>query len=141
MSRTQSLPLYSSAYLFTREIYRIRTKLPKSLKFDLGQEAFHSSIKILKCIVLANAAKEKELHLRGLLLEIEVQWLFLRLLYDFKGISEGEFKTLSERLSDITKQSKAWAKWQKSGGTPVVPNEKPKTPGIIGPVARTDKTK
>ena len=119
MARTQHLPLYSASYIFTREIYRVRVKLPKTLKFDLGQEVFQSSIKILKCIVIANHARDKDSHVGRLLLEIEVQWMLLRLLYDFKGISEGEFKVLSERLSDISKQSQAWAKWQKDNSTPV----------------------
>jgi hypothetical protein len=74
MSRTQHLPLYSAAYIFTREIYRARIKLPKTLKFDLGQEAFQSAIKILKCIVIANQARDKDPHVSRLLLEIEVQW-------------------------------------------------------------------
>ena len=114
MARTQHLPLYVSTYVFVREIYRIRIKLPKILKFDLGQEAFQSSIKIIKCVVLANQARDKEPHINRLLLEIEVQWLMLRLLYDLKGISEGEFKVLSGRLADISKQAQVWAKWQKS---------------------------
>ena len=140
MSRTQSLPLYSSAYIFTREIYRIRVKLPKTLKFDLGQEVFQSSIKIIKCIVIANGAREKEAHISRLLLEIEVQWMLLRLLYDFKGISEGEFKVLSERLSDIGKQTQAWAKWQKANSGPPSKQTqlKPKT---FVPVADSKKTK
>ncbi len=100
MSRTQHLPLYSSIYVFVREIYRIKLKLPKVLKHDLGKEVFGSAIKLLKCVVLANRAKEKERHIYRLLLEIEVQWTLLRLLFDLRGISEGEFKVLSERLSD-----------------------------------------
>ena len=90
-------------------------KLPKLLRYDLGQEAFESSFKILKCIVLANKAQEKGRHLSRLLLETEVQWVALRLLYDLKGITEGEFKVLSERLSEIEKQSQAWLKWQQDG--------------------------
>lgn len=64
-------------------------------------------------MVLANRAKEKERHLARLLLEIEVEWAMLRLLYELKGISSGEFKVLSERLTDIGKQSQSWLKWQR----------------------------
>ncbi|MBI2604756.1 MAG: hypothetical protein HYW49_01620, partial [Deltaproteobacteria bacterium] len=39
------------------------------------------------------------------------QWAMLRLLYELKGISEGEFKVLSGRLADIGKQAQAWLKW------------------------------
>ena len=114
MARTQHLPLYVSSYVFVREIYRVRINLPKVLKFDLGQETFQSAIKIVKCVVLANQARDKAPHIHRLLLEIEGQWLMLRLLYDLRGITEGEFKVLSGRLSDISKQAAAWSKWQKS---------------------------
>ncbi len=112
MARAQHLPLYSAAFVFVREIYKIRVKLPKLLKHDLGQEIFQSALKILKCVVLANRARDKDRHITRLLLETEVQWAMLRLLYDLKGVSEGEFKVLSARLSDIGKQAQAWLRWQ-----------------------------
>jgi hypothetical protein len=115
MARVQHLPLYLSSYQFSKEIYRLKLKLPKTLKHDLGQEAFSSVLKILKCVVLANKAQDKSRHISRLLLETEVQWVFLRLLFDLRGITEGEFKVLSERLSDIEKQSQAWLKWQQGG--------------------------
>lgn len=121
MARTQHLPLYSAAFVLVREIYRIRVKLPKMLKHDLGQEAFQSALKILKCVVVANRAHEKNRHITRLLLEVEVQWALLRLLYDLKGISEGEFKVLSERLSEIGKQAQAWLKWQQNRGSAAKP--------------------
>jgi hypothetical protein len=114
MARTQDLPLYGAAYVFAREIYKIRVKLPKSLKHDLGQEIFYAAIRILKNVALANRTHEKSKYIEGLLLECEVLWALLRLLYDLRGISEGEFKVLSEKLSDIGKQSEGWLKWQKS---------------------------
>ena len=77
MSRTRHLPLYTASYVFVRETYRIKIKLPKILKYDLGQEAFASSIKILKCVALANHVEDKTAHLKRLLLEIEVQWTLL----------------------------------------------------------------
>ena len=114
MARTQHLPLYSAAFVFVREVYGVRVKLPKMLKYDLGQETFQSALKILKCIVLANRAHDKNRHITRLLLEVEVQWALLRLLYELKGISEGEFKVLSERLSEIGKQAQAWLNWQQA---------------------------
>jgi hypothetical protein len=82
------IPIYSSAYQFTKELYRIKLKLPKSLKYDLGKDACDSSLKILKCIVVANTVQEKGIHISRLLLAIEVQWVLMRLLFDFKGITE-----------------------------------------------------
>ena len=111
MARTQHLPIYQSVFIYTREVYRLRVGLPKSIKHDLGQEVCESSIKLLKCVVLANGSIKKDRFLNRLLLEVEVQWALLRLLYELKAVSAGQFKLLSERLADITRQSQAWFKW------------------------------
>ena len=111
MARTRHIPLYQSVFTYTRELYRLRAGFPKSVKHDLGQEICESSIKLLKCVVVANGAVKKDQFLNRLLLEIEVQWALLRLVYELKAISAGQFKLLSERLAEITKQSQAWSKW------------------------------
>ena len=111
MARTQHLPLYQAVFIYTREMYRLRAGFPKTIKHDLGQEVCESSIKLLKCVVIANGTIQKGRHLTRLLLEIEVQWALLRLLYELKAVSAGQFKLLSERLAEITMQSQAWFKW------------------------------
>ncbi len=113
MARTRHLPLYVAIYAFCRETYRLKVKLPKALKYDLGQETFQSAIKMLKCVVVANASKEKTPPLGRLLIEIDVQWALLRLLFDLRGISEGEFRVLSERLDEIGKQTQGWISWDR----------------------------
>jgi hypothetical protein len=113
MARTRHLPLYAAIYGFSKETYRLKVKLPKVLKYELGQETFSSAIKMLKCVVIANASREKTPHLARLLVEIDVQWALLRLLFDLRGISEGEFKVLSERLDEIGKQTQAWINWER----------------------------
>jgi hypothetical protein len=51
--------------------------------------------------------------LSPLLILIDVHWALLRLLFDLRGITEGEFKVMSERLEEVGKQTQAWLKWQK----------------------------
>jgi len=114
MAQNQHLPIYTSVYIFVREIYRIKFKLPRTLRYDLGQAWVESGLKILKWVVLANRSSSKERYLLRLLLETEVQWTYLRLLLDFRGLSAGEFKVVSERLSEIEKQAQAWLRWQKN---------------------------
>ena len=111
MARNLHLPLYQASYQFAKEIYRLKLELPKALRYDLGQESFSSSLKVVKCVALANRSQDKTRLISRLIAEIEVQWVFLRLLFDLRGISEGEFKVLSERLSEIEKQAQAWLKW------------------------------
>lgn len=113
MTKTREIPVYNNAYSYVREIYRIKIKLPKFIKHDLGQEMTLSAIKILEQIVTANRAHDKSKYLENATLQIELQWVFMRLMFDLKGISPGEFKVLSEKLSDIGKQIQAWLVWNR----------------------------
>ncbi|NDC24702.1 MAG: hypothetical protein EBZ49_11335, partial [Proteobacteria bacterium] len=104
VARYQHLPLYQATYAYTKEIYRLKCRLPKLIRHDLGQDLFRSSVKALKLIVFANGLEKKKEALLILSLEMEVHWVWLRLLVDTKAVSVGEFKALSERLSEITQQ-------------------------------------
>lgn len=113
MARFKHLEIYQSAYKFTREVYQIKTKLPKNLKFDLGEKTLNSCLKIIRGVVIANGTKDRVKVLLQISLEIETLWVFLRMLFDFKGISRGEFEVLSNLLSSVAKQNQAWVKWSK----------------------------
>ena len=113
VARYQHLPLYQACYALTRELYRLRGKFPKTLKYDLRTTACASAIRCLKLIVVANGRTAKEPPLRELLIEIECLWTYSRLLHDLRGVSSGEFKTLSVRLSEIGSQAQAWMSWEK----------------------------
>ncbi len=113
MARFKHLEIYQSAYKFTREVYQIKTKLPKNLKFDLGEKTLNSCLKIIRGLVIANGTKDRLKVLLQISLEIETLWVFLRMLFDFKGISRGEFEVLSNLLSNVAKQNQSWIKWSK----------------------------
>ncbi len=113
MSRI-NIPIYVSTYSYVKEVFKIKVRLPKILKYDLGQELFESSYKILKCIALANKAVEKTRYIERLIFEIETQWVTLRLLCDLQGLSSGAFNAMSERLGEIEKQALAWQKWNRT---------------------------
>jgi hypothetical protein len=90
-----------------------RIHLPKALRYGLGAMLFQSTLRCIRGIVYANGSQNKSRPLQEVVLEIELIWTYLRMIYDFKGISQGEFQTLSERLSEITSQVNAWLKWEK----------------------------
>ncbi len=113
VARYQHLPLYQSCFGLTREIYRLRLKLPKLLKHDLGRMAFESALSCLRFVIVANGEAKKEPTLRSLALEIECLWAYSRLLYELRGISAGEFKVLSARLTEIASQTQAWITWER----------------------------
>jgi len=116
--KTREIPIYSVAYGFTRDIYRLKMSLPKTVRHDLGQELALSAIEIMKYVVLANRSHDKAPHLRGLLLQVEIQWVLMRMTFDLKAISAGEFKVLSEKLTEIGKQAEAWITWDRKRKKP-----------------------
>ncbi len=113
VARYQHLPLYQCCYALTREIYRLRLKLPKALKHDLGQMTFETALRCLRFVIVANGQEKKEPTLRLLSLEIEILWTFSRLMFDLRGISAGEFKALSTRLSEVGSQTQSWLAWER----------------------------
>ena len=59
MARFKHLEIYQQTYKLNREIFRIKQKLPKTLKFDLGEFVFRSSLRMIRGIVIANGTKDK----------------------------------------------------------------------------------
>ena len=49
-------------------------------------------------MIFSNGSERKEAPLRDLVLEVETQWVYLRLLHDQKGLSIGQFEVLGKRL-------------------------------------------
>lgn len=113
MARYDHLHVYHDMYRFIREFYRIKIKLPKFVKHDIGQMASLSSLRCIKGIVVANGSALKTKPLGEILIEIEAMWTYLRLLYDLKAISKGEFDLLSELLAKVSPQIQNWLKWEK----------------------------
>ncbi len=74
---------------------------------------FRSSLRLIRGIVIANGSKEKLKVLQQIALEIELLWVYFRMLFDFQGISRGQFQVLSEQLTEISKQNQNWIKWAK----------------------------
>jgi len=111
MARNNHLDIYQDTYRFCREVFRVKQKLPKILKYDLGEKMGVSSLVLIKAIVIANGSKDKTKALTTMALEIDVLWVYLRLAHDFKGITRGEFQVLSELLHEISKQNKNWLAW------------------------------
>lgn len=111
MARYDHLEIYKSCYVLIREVARAREKMSKSLKYDLGAQCFDSCLLCIRKVVQANGSEQKQEILKELALEIDVLWTWIRLLYELKGITNGEFKIFSERLVDISKQASAWSKW------------------------------
>ena len=114
MQRASELEIYKTAYVLTREIHKVRTKMPRSLKYDVGEEMMKSSLTVIRLIIQSSRESSKDTFLKELLTECEILWSWLRLSYDLKGASTGEFRLLSERLDDLSRQAASWMKWSKN---------------------------
>jgi hypothetical protein len=113
MARFQHLEVYHDLYKFVRDLYKLKQKLPQALKHDLGHLACLSALRALKGITVANGSLSKGRALYTVLLEIDSLWVQLRLMYDLKGISKGEFEVMSALLSKVQPQIQNWIKWDK----------------------------
>jgi hypothetical protein len=120
VARYQHLSVYQALYSLSLQTYRLKLKLPKSLKHDLGQIFFESAIRCVRGVILANGSANKVRPLQQTLLEFETLWVYSRLLFDLRAISTGEFQNLSEILTDAGKQLNAWLKWEKQQAKLVV---------------------
>jgi hypothetical protein len=123
VTRYQHLSVYQALYSLSLQVYRLKLKLPKSVKHDLGQIFFESTVRCIRGVILANGSANKVRPLQQTLLEFETLWVYSRLLFDLRAISTGEFKNLSEILSDSGKQLNAWLKWEKQHAKIAVPPE------------------
>ena len=113
MARYQHLSVYQALYSLCLQIYKLKLKLPKTLKHDLGQTFFEGSVRCLRGVILANGSVSKIRPLQQVLLEFETLWVYSRVLFDLKAISAGEFRLLSETMTETGKQLNAWLKWEK----------------------------
>ena len=113
MARYHHLPVFQKCYAFSKQIYQLKLGLPKAIKHDLGSDFFCSTLRCIKLVIFANGLETKEKALKEVILELEVQWVYLRLLHDLKALSSGQFKELSSRLSEIGAQASAWLAWEK----------------------------
>lgn len=111
MATNKHLNIYQDAYRFCREVFRLKQKMPKTLKYDLGEKLGEASLNVMKAIVVANGTQDKVKYLQKMALEIDALWVFLRMAYDFQGITRGEFQVMSEILVEISDQNKSWLAW------------------------------
>ena len=109
----EHLSVYQALYSLSLQTYRLKLKLPKSVKHDLGQVFFESSVRCVRGVILANGSANTVRPLQQTLLEFETLWVYSRLLFDLRAISSGEFKNISEILTDSGRQLNAWLKWEK----------------------------
>ena len=113
MSNAYQLAVYKQSYALNRHVYQLTKKFPKDLKHTLGQEFFHSCLKLITQIIKANQADVKQIEILNAVSEVEILYTYARMSQDFKAMTMGEFQVLSEHLSEISSQLKSWLNWDR----------------------------
>ena len=72
MARHDHLDIYKSSYVFIRELMKMRHKMPKTLKYDLGEKCLDSGFNCIRKIIEANSQVDKKQTLKELSTEIDV---------------------------------------------------------------------
>lgn len=111
MANSHHLEIYRDAYRLNRDLFRLKAKLPKSLRYDLGESLTLSGLKALRWIVFANSLADKTKALENLALELKYMMVLLRLNHDLQGLSHGEHQMLAETLNQIAEQNSKWLLW------------------------------
>lgn len=79
-------------------------------RYSLGVELQTSALRLLRLIIRANYATDKSSMISEAVTEYEVQRLLLRLAFDYKVVSSRQFTYASERLEEIARLLRGWAK-------------------------------
>jgi hypothetical protein len=114
VGRVAELEIYKTTYVLLREMTRIREKMPRTLKYEVGAEMMKSGIAVVRHISRAARKESKFDELFELMTECELLWTWVRLAHEWRGMSLGEFRLLCERLDDLSRQAAAWLKSSKA---------------------------
>lgn len=88
-------------------------------KYSLGIETEGGALELLRAIIRANYASDKETYIRQAVIEYETQRIFLRLAFEYKALSERQYLYGSGLLDVIGRLLRGWLK---KYAAPVVPS-------------------
>lgn len=107
-----NLPIFKKVYDLYKAIHSLRNTLPKQDRHTVWQRTEQSNLHLIETIFRA-ASRTKDEKI-PLLDEASVQLnllrLHIRLAYDTKGINNGKYVTLQERIDEIGRMLGGWLK-------------------------------
>ena len=102
------LKVFQKTYDFLFWVKQIVPKFAKVHKYSLGLELETEVLRLLRCIIRANMARDKKVHIEQCLVVYETVRVLVRLCKDFKLISVKQYEFASERLVEIGKMLGGW---------------------------------
>lgn len=117
MATYDQLMVYKTSYDLTVEVMRLSKKLPRELRFTLGERVINSTVEMMISIYRVNIEQANKFDKLGIAREeLETLRLLVRIIKDLQYVSVAYFTTLSEMIESISKQLTAW---QRSVRVPV----------------------
>ena len=110
MAQYQHLPLYKITYDLLLELMHITKNYPREFKYSIGEKIQNYITEILLDIYRANSAKDKSLHIRSMLEQVELLNVLLRVSFDLKILPMEKYANLIEKTGSISRQANGWNK-------------------------------
>lgn len=110
MALYSELPVYKVTYELLREVVMLARNVNRDYRFTLCSDLREKLTEIMIRIYRANRTVEKKPHIaeaRELLVEVKI---YVRILADFRQISDKQYASLANKSELISKQLAAWEK-------------------------------
>lgn len=85
-------------------------RFTKIHKYSLGVEMQANGLQLLKCVIAANYAVDREVLISQALVEHELQRVYVRLAFEYKLLSKRQFEFANLRLDEIARLLRGWLK-------------------------------
>lgn len=110
MALYSELPVYKVTYELLREVVMLTRNVSRDYRFTLCSDIRTKLTDIMVRIYRANRTINKAKHIaeaRELLVEVRI---YIRLLVDFRQISDKQYASLADKSELVSKQLAAWEK-------------------------------
>lgn len=112
MANTRILPIYNATRAFIVDYAKVYERIKNLHKHRVGAFVYDKSLELVSCIVRANryeaGSKERVSALQDYLDLLDEIVCGLRVAKDIQAIDEKASARLSEKIVQLTKQSKGW---------------------------------
>lgn len=108
-----NIPIIHKTYKFYCKIYLSNKQLDKKDKFTIGQKSENIIFEILELLFMANAKrteKSRLLILNKVDVKVKILKMIIRLSYEIKVISQGQYVVLITDLQELGKMLGGWIK-------------------------------
>jgi len=114
--REPELPIFVKWMDFTKWLFSITEKFPKSARFTFSDRINNLALDVIEGLVEARYSKNKTQALKGANLRLEKLRILLRICYESRLVSHEGYKRAMLGLNDTGKMLGGWIKQQESKG-------------------------